>query len=31
MAGFQMIVAKLDDESLPLWDATCDTPYQTVR
>jgi phosphoenolpyruvate---glycerone phosphotransferase subunit DhaK len=31
MAGFQMIVSKLDDESLPLWDATCDTPYQTVR
>jgi dihydroxyacetone kinase-like protein len=31
MAGFQMFVAKMDDELLPLWDASCDTPYLTVR
>jgi len=31
MAGFQMFVAKMDDELLGLWDAPCDTPYLTVR
>ena len=31
MAGFQMFVAKMDDELLQLWDASCDTPYLTVR
>ncbi len=31
MAGFQMFVAKMDDELLNLWDMTCDTPYLTVR
>jgi len=31
MAGFQMFVAKMDDELLAYWDAPCDTPYWTVR
>ena len=31
MAGFQMFIAKMDDELLELWDAPCDTPYLTVR
>jgi dihydroxyacetone kinase-like protein len=31
MAGFQMFVAKMDDELLDLWDQTCDTPYLTMR
>ena len=31
MGGFQMFVAKMDDELLALWDAPCDTPYLTVR
>jgi dihydroxyacetone kinase-like protein len=31
MAGFQMFLAKMDDELLSLWDAPCDTPYLTVR
>ncbi len=31
MAGFQMFVAKMDDELLALWNAPCDTPYLTVR
>jgi len=31
MAGFQMFVAKMDDELIRLWDAPCDTPYMTVR
>jgi len=31
MAGFQMVVAKMDDELLRWWDAPCDTPYLTVR
>ncbi len=31
MAGFQMFVAKMDDELIDLWDAPCDTPYMTVR
>jgi dihydroxyacetone kinase-like protein len=31
MAGFQMFMAKMDDELLRLWDAPCDTPYLTVR
>ena len=31
MAGFQMFVAKMDDELLNLWSAPCDTPLWTVR
>ena len=31
MAGFQMFVAKMDDELIRLWQAPCDTPYLTVR
>lgn len=30
MGGFQMFVAKMDDELLEYWDAPCDTPYMTV-
>ena len=30
MAGFQMFVAKMDDELIKLWDAPCDTPAMTV-
>jgi dihydroxyacetone kinase-like protein len=31
MAGFQMFVAKMDDELIRWWTAPCDTPYLTVR
>ncbi len=31
MAGFQMHVARVDDEQIALWDAPCDTPFMTVR
>ena len=31
MAGFQMFIAKMDDELLELWKAPCDTPYMTVN
>lgn len=31
MAGFQMCVAKLDDELLRCWNAPCDTPALTVK
>jgi len=31
MAGFQMHVARVDDEQIALWDAPCDTPAMTVR
>jgi phosphoenolpyruvate---glycerone phosphotransferase subunit DhaK len=31
MAGFQMFMAKMDDELLRLWQAPCDAPYFTVR
>lgn len=31
MGGFQMCVAKLDDELIELFDAPCDTPGWTVR
>lgn len=31
MGGFQMFLAKMDDELLSLWDAPCDAPYLTVR
>jgi len=31
MAGFQMFIAKMDDELLRLWKAPCDTPAMTVR
>ncbi|MBQ2621107.1 MAG: dihydroxyacetone kinase subunit DhaK [Thermoguttaceae bacterium] len=30
-AGFQMFIAKMDDELLDLWKDPCDTPYWTVR
>jgi dihydroxyacetone kinase-like protein len=30
-AGFQMFVARMDQELLTLWDAPCDTPYLVVR
>jgi len=30
-AGFQMFIARMDDELLRLWDAPCDTPYLVVR
>ena len=26
-AGFQMFIARMDDELLELWDRTCNTPY----
>lgn len=29
--GFQMLLARMDDELLRLWDAPCDAPYLTVR
>lgn len=31
MAGFQMFVAKMDDELTALLQARCDTPYWVVR
>ncbi len=31
MAGFQMFVAKMDDELVRLWQAPCHTPYLTLR
>ena len=31
MAGFQMFIAKTDDELLDLWDAPANSPYMTVR
>jgi len=31
MGGFQMFMAKMDDELIKLWDAPCDTPFLTVR
>jgi len=31
MAGFQMHIARVDDELIALWDAPCDTPFMTVR
>ena len=31
MAGFQMFVAKMDDELVELWNAAADTPFWTVR
>jgi dihydroxyacetone kinase-like protein len=30
-AGFQMHIARMDDELLQLWDAPCNTPYFVVR
>ncbi|MBR6435303.1 MAG: dihydroxyacetone kinase subunit DhaK, partial [Thermoguttaceae bacterium] len=30
-AGFQMFIAKMDDELLDLWKDPCDTPYWVVR
>jgi phosphoenolpyruvate---glycerone phosphotransferase subunit DhaK len=30
-AGFQMFLARMDDELIGLWDAPCDTPYFVVR
>jgi len=31
MGGFQMFVAKMDDELIDLWNAPCDTPALTVQ
>jgi len=31
MGGFQMCVARMDDELVQLWDAPCDSPALTVR
>jgi dihydroxyacetone kinase-like protein len=31
MAGFQMFLAKVDDELIKLWNAPCDTPYLSVH
>lgn len=31
MAGFQMFMAKMDDEMINLWKKPADTPYMTVR
>lgn len=31
MGGFQMFVARMDDELLELWDAPCNTPALTVK
>jgi len=31
MGGFQMCVARMDDELIQLWDAPCDTPALTVK
>jgi dihydroxyacetone kinase-like protein len=30
-AGFQMFIARMDNELIRLWDARCDTPYFVVR
>jgi phosphoenolpyruvate---glycerone phosphotransferase subunit DhaK len=30
-AGFQMFIARMDDELIRLWDNPCDTPYFVVR
>lgn len=30
-AGFQLFIARMDDELLRLWDAPCDSPYFVVR
>ncbi|MEE8308483.1 MAG: glycerol kinase, partial [Gammaproteobacteria bacterium] len=31
MGGFQMVIARMDDELLQLWDAPCDCPALTVK
>jgi len=31
MAGFQMFIAKMDDEMIDLWNKPADTPYMTKR
>ncbi len=31
MAGFQMFIARMDEELLELWNAPADSPYMTVR
>lgn len=31
MGGFQMFLAKMDDEIIKLWDAPCDTAFLTIR
>jgi hypothetical protein len=31
MGGFQMFLAKMDDELIDLFNAPCDSPYWTVR
>ena len=30
-AGFQMMIARMDEELIRFWDAPCDTPYFTVK
>jgi phosphoenolpyruvate---glycerone phosphotransferase subunit DhaK len=30
-AGFQLMIARMDQELIQLWDAPCDTPYFVVR
>jgi len=30
-AGFQLLIARMDQEHLQLWDAPCDSPYFVVR
>jgi phosphoenolpyruvate---glycerone phosphotransferase subunit DhaK len=30
-AGFQLMIARMDEELVRLWDAPCDTPYFVVR
>ena len=31
MAGFQMFIARMDDELLELWNQPANSPYMTVR
>jgi dihydroxyacetone kinase len=30
MGGFQMVICRMDDELLRLWDAPCDSPALSV-
>ena len=30
-AGFQLFMARMDDEMMKYWKAPCDTPYYTVK
>jgi len=31
MGGFQMCIARMDDELIELWDAPCDTPALAIK